>query len=557
MNQEAKTCQNCKNEFTIEPDDFSFYEKMGVPVPNLCPDCRMKRKLVFRNERTLYKRTCDLCKKSILSMYNPNLPFTVYCSNCYISDKWDAKSFAREYEPSRPFLKQLKNLNLDVPKNNIYTTIGTSVNTEYQNFAGYNKNCYLIFNSAYNENVAYSRGMRECRDAYDIYIGNNIEQSYECVNAHKNYSVRYCQNTINCLNSWFLLGCSNCQNCFGCVNLRNKQYHFFNEALSKEEYEKRVSEIVGSYSKIKENIKKFEEHALKFPRRQNNNLKTVNSEGEYIFNSKNCKHCFEVMEGENCKFGFSLAAPQKPIKDSYDIVGYAYASELLFETVAVGFSYDVMGSWGCHGCRDIRYCFQMNDSENCFGCDGLRNSKYCILNKQYSEEEYKKISAQIVEQMKKDGSYGSFFPLEMAFFAYNETLANDEYPLSKEQAIAEGFRWEDDIPRTKGQETMQPEEIPDYIKDVPDSIVKEVLKCTGCGFNYRLIQPELEFYRKMLIPIPRECFYCRHADRLRRRGPFKLYSRECVKCSKEIQTTYAPEKPEIVYCETCYQKEVI
>ena len=57
MNQETKQCQNCKQEFTIEPDDFAFYEKMGVPAPVLCPSCRFQRRCLFRNEMTLYNRT--------------------------------------------------------------------------------------------------------------------------------------------------------------------------------------------------------------------------------------------------------------------------------------------------------------------------------------------------------------------------------------------------------------------------------------------------------------------------------------------------------------------
>jgi hypothetical protein len=74
MNFETRQCQNCKQQFTIEPDDLSFYHKMGVPAPNLCPDCRIKRKLLFRNELTLYKRKCDLCGRSIVSMYDPKNP---------------------------------------------------------------------------------------------------------------------------------------------------------------------------------------------------------------------------------------------------------------------------------------------------------------------------------------------------------------------------------------------------------------------------------------------------------------------------------------------------
>ena len=54
MEQEIKVCQNCKKDFTIEPDDFAFYEKIKVPAPTFCPECRLQRRLAFRNERALY-----------------------------------------------------------------------------------------------------------------------------------------------------------------------------------------------------------------------------------------------------------------------------------------------------------------------------------------------------------------------------------------------------------------------------------------------------------------------------------------------------------------------
>ena len=40
---ENRICQNCKSEFIIEPEDFNFYEKIKVPAPTWCPECRMIR----------------------------------------------------------------------------------------------------------------------------------------------------------------------------------------------------------------------------------------------------------------------------------------------------------------------------------------------------------------------------------------------------------------------------------------------------------------------------------------------------------------------------------
>ena len=62
-------CQNCKNDFTIESDDFSFYEKMKVPPPTFCPLCRAQRRLAWRNERKLFKVKNFLTGEIIFSSY--------------------------------------------------------------------------------------------------------------------------------------------------------------------------------------------------------------------------------------------------------------------------------------------------------------------------------------------------------------------------------------------------------------------------------------------------------------------------------------------------------
>ena len=142
MNTETRNCQNCKIQFSIEPDDFSFYEKMGVPAPGLCPHCRFIRRCMFRNETSLYSRTCELCKKSIISFYNPKSPYVVYCNDCWESDAWDAHTYGMEYNPRRPFFEQLKELFQKVPKKAVFLTnaAGENINSDYTNGAGGGKN---------------------------------------------------------------------------------------------------------------------------------------------------------------------------------------------------------------------------------------------------------------------------------------------------------------------------------------------------------------------------------------------------------------------------------
>jgi hypothetical protein len=555
MEPKLRACRNCEIKFAIVPEDFDFYEKMGVPAPGLCPDCRFKRRSVFRNESTLYKRVCALCGASVITMYHPNSSYVVYCNDCWMSDKWDANSYAQDYDTSRPFIEQLGELLKRVPKAATYSNAdqGPNVNSEYTNFSGSNKDCYLIFNSSpRNENCAYSRGLSNNHDVFDTYYADGSERLYENINAQKSSGVAWGQNITDCLGSWFLLNCAGCQNCFGCVNLRHKSYCFFNEQLTKEEWERKVAEIAGSYRALEDAKKKFETFALTFPRRENNNLKSVRCTGDYIFESKDCEACFEVSFSENLKYSFSI----KYAKDCYDLLGHGRRSELLLEGVGTGVSSRAIACWWAETSHDVEYCFGTRASEYCFGCDGLRNGKYMILNKKYDEAEYEKLRARIVEELKGLGEYGLFAPPSIAFFAYNEGVGQDNLPMAKEQALREGFRWQDEIQTTKGKGTLAAAAIPDHIKDVPDNIVDAVLTCATCERNYKIIKPELTLYKKMELPIPRQCFNCRFLERITKRGSFALHERQCAKCRRSITTNYALDRPEIVYCEQCYQAEV-
>ena len=160
--------------------------------------------------------------------------------------------------------------------------------------------------------------------------------------------------------------------------------------------------------------------------------------------------------------------------------------------------------------------------------------------------------------MKNTSEYGEFFPSSMSNFGYNETMAQEYFPLTKEEAIKNGFKWWDKLQKTTGKETLKTDQIPDSILDVKENILYEVLSCIECNRNYKIVQNEFSFYKKHLIPIPRKCFFCRNSERLKLENPMKLWHRKCMKegCNNEFETSYAPERSEIIYCESCYNKEV-
>ncbi len=226
MQPETRQCQSCKQNFRIDPEDFVFYEKIKVPAPTFCPECRLQRRLMFRNERSLYRKTCALCGKNMISVFSQDKPYTVYCNTCWWSDKWDASEYAMEYDSGKNFFEQLQELEHRVPCMPLIVEAPSLINSEYVNHAGYQKNCYLVFNADYNENCCYldnATRSKECAEGIAIH---NSELCYESINIEKSHSVYFSEDIEASHSVYFSKNLNGCTNCFGCVNLRNKQYCF-------------------------------------------------------------------------------------------------------------------------------------------------------------------------------------------------------------------------------------------------------------------------------------------------------------------------------------------
>ena len=163
----------------------------------------------------------------------------------------------------------------------------------------------------------------------------------------------------------------------------------------------------------------------------------------------------------------------------------------------------------------------------------------------------------IIENMIKQGEYGEYFPIKRSPFGYNKTMSQIFYPLSQEEIAAKGWTWDDYDPEVEEMETINAEDLPDNIKDVDDSILQKNIICEVSGKPFRITEAELRFYRKQKLPLPRKYWLERYATRLSKRNPRRFWDRKCDKCMKDIKTSYAPDRPEKIYCEECYHKEVV
>jgi len=568
MKSETRTCLKCENEFFIASEDFEFYQKMKVPSPTLCPSCRMQRRMAWRNERALYSRDCDLCNKKVVSIYPQDARFPVYCQTCWWSDKWEAAKYARDYDPNKSFFEQFKELQSAVPRqhtNNFAET--TMVNTPYANCSGEDKNCYMVIAIAYSEDCIYSQygtGNIGCVDC--LYL-DKCNLCYESFDIEHCYKLLYSQSCVGCRDSYLLDDCRNCSDCIGCIGLRNQRYQILNVQYSKEEYEKKKAEIKLD---TRDGLEKFSaeyygsELFCKFPRRYYHGQMNKNSTGDYIANTENCHDCFYMKNARGCKYCFWFYDGN----DCYDCFAWG-SQELCYETVTTGeqdasLKFTHM-SWG--NTHDLEYCDHCHRAtNNCFGCVGLHGKSFCILNKQYSEEEYKALREKIVADMGARGEYGEFFPISLSPFPYLDTVAEEHFPLTKEEIIAQGYNWREPERRSYTV-TKSWQGLPDSIGEASDEILKETISCahnnSECGEQckgaFKITPDELKFYREINIPLPTLCYECRHASRIKNRNPLKLWHRKCMKqgCANEFETSYSPDRPEIVYCEKCYQNEVV
>ena len=190
MESETKNCQNCKKDFVIDPDDFGFYEMIKVPPPVWCPQCRLLRRMNWISYRILYKRKCDFTGENIITFYHPDVPCKVYKQDIWWSDKWDPKSYGRDYDFSKPFFEQYKELLEDVPRAALHTEYTTLTNSEYCNAVSFLKNGYLCFRHITGEDNAYTNFVLRITNCLDVAFSFDSDMCYDTVD------VRHCFQTF-------------------------------------------------------------------------------------------------------------------------------------------------------------------------------------------------------------------------------------------------------------------------------------------------------------------------------------------------------------------------
>ena len=554
------SCKLCTAQFEITPDDLAFYESISpifkgerglILPPTHCPDCRVQRRMAWRNDRSFYHRKCDLTGTMFISMYAPDAKFPVYKQDAWHGDGWDGLTYGRDVEFNRPFFDQWNDLNNVVPHWGV--AISKCENSDFCNYCNDEKNCYLDIAAESNEDCYYDHFTKYSKNCVDCAFCYHSTLCYECIQCYQGYGLRWCQYMDNCSDCAFCFDCKGSKNCLLSINLRNKEHYILNEPHTKQEYEKKLKELnLGSATALQKVFTIW--RAMRIKKgiyRDMYNLNCENCVGNDLKNSKSCQGSFNAVNCEDCKYLYDVL----DAKNCYDMNYSPYGPEGCYEVIStVGLKNSAFYMAGPYN-SSCYYSHMCQSCRDCFGCIGLKHKQYCILNKQHTKEEYNTLVPKIIDHMRKAGEWGEFFPVHLSPHGYNETVAQEYMPLTKTDVQQRGWPWRDDADTEKSA-TSAPVTIPDNIANTDETLCQKILSCSVTKKSYKIIPQELKFYRQMEVPVPRKCPAERHSERNSLRSPRKLWTRTCMKCSKQVWTSFSPDRPEKIYCEGCYLKEV-
>lgn len=551
-------CLNCGTYFSINSRTLAFYERVSpafggikfpIPPPKLCPSCRLQRRFAFRNPIYVYLIPSSVSGKQIFSMYTDNVPFPVVEKEHWWSDNFDPLSYGRDFDFSRPFFEQFKELCHQVP--HFPLSVLNMENSDYCNNAGGCKNCYFVFNATDAEDCMYCDHIWYSRDCLECTSVQRSELCYDCVYCHSCYNLQSSWYCDNCSDSFFLRHCQGCRHCFSCTNLRRAEYCAFNRQLSKGEYLSFVAkQDLRSRTGRTALAQKFKELSQAQPAPHLVARMTEYCSGNLLSECRNVSDSFHITGAENVAFGYLL---YDGIRECQDYSMFGLRAELLYECCVCGI--DAYNLQFCFDCWDnvsnLLYCMLCVSSKDLFGCVGLRKKQYCVMNKQYSEGEYNRLVPKIIEHMQKYGEWGEFFPKSSSPIPYNRSLAQRYFPCSRQAIEKDGsLYYEPEYP--SAGEAISPDAIPDTLpKDDSPLIAFSAIS----GKPFKITNQEIKKLRKFSGVLPTQAYDERMSYRDKLRGNITLSERHCAKSGNSIVTAYDHELFPLLWDKDIYDSE--
>lgn len=555
-----KPCANCQVPFSPTAAEALFRQKISprfqnvlfpIPEPALCPPCRMQRRMAHRNQIYVNLRPNSDGDGKFFSMYFGETAFPVLPNQAWWDEEgWDPLEFGVEFDFSRPFFEQWRELRDRVPRPALNTVSGTIENSDYCNNAAWIKNCYFCFDVDRSRDCLYAENLADCTDCMDCTAVVQCELCYDCTACTNCYSLQSSADCLDCSASWFLSNCRSCTNCFGCVNLRHKKFCIYNRQVSEAEFQAFLSSTaLSSWSVRTEIAAKFAELCRADPRPHLVGARAEGCTGNHIFNSREVVNGYFIHDAEDvCHCDIMKTGG----KSCYDCTISFLAPELMYECTICGLNvFNLLFCYNCwDGASDLLYCDTSHGAKHCFGCVCLRRRSHCIFNRQYTEDEYSALVPKIIEHMRETGEWGENFPMEHSPWPYNLSLASRYFPIGEEEAVGKGLRWQPlDSTAAAGELVCA---VPDGLPVSDDPFVT---RCAETGRRFRVTAEELKRLRRFDAPVPRKSYDRRMSERALRCGGLKLFSRRCDRSGADLETVYADYLAATVWRKDVFDKE--
>lgn len=370
---EEKSCRSCGISFVVTDRDMEFYDKVSpvfagrkesIPTPTLCPECRQRRRLVWRNERRFYRRTSDATGKPILSIYRPDAVMPVYELSEWQKREFDIRELAPDLSGS--VFSQIRCLQSSMPRPHLHAV--ENENCEYVNQSRSSKDCYLAFLTDHSRDCLYTQGVLRGEDMVDVHISVDSRRCYECNHVDRCSDLYFSSFCVDCRDSWFISDCRGCHHCFGSAGLVDASYVFRGERLSPDEYERRIAGLDRRdlYGFIDTERHMLDDAVRSIPHPQLRGHANEDCTGDFVSESRNSHACYTCERVEDCKYCDNL----RDVRTSYDWDYVGYGGELSYECLGTGTGiYRALFCahiWG--NARNIYYCDLCMNVEDCFAC---------------------------------------------------------------------------------------------------------------------------------------------------------------------------------------------
>lgn len=546
-----RVCELTGEKWLMTDEEIGWYKKFNVPPSKRSPLARTRLRCGFWTGFSWWNHKDPNTGKTLISYVHPATGLKV------LADKeWHANDFSsiyREVDPSKSFFDQFRELQLRIP----YPASRNVVEPENSIAAVSmgDRNSYFVLGCK-SEDSLFSIWVDGLSHSAMVNNAKNIVNSYFVDNARNVHNSVYVRDSADVINSAFIFLSVDVDSCFGATNAYHKKYIWFDEQLTKGEWERRRAEVDFSCRKTYEAyLEKFHELVAHTVWPENMSDRVENVTGEYNYDSHDLSQCYSCVHQSSNLFWCNYAV------DGHDSAfSTPVYSDLCYEGDNSFHSHDIKFSYGSYRCQSMEYCFLNYDCENCFGCVGLQKKKFHIFNKPYAETEYWKKVDEIKCAMLDRGEYGNFFPLSFSPSYFGQSGAVLYYAATPEMwEQLGGGPFDPESAGAIGElevaaNMKKSGDIPDCIDAVTDEEWASVpIFDEKNGRRFAFLKPELAFYRERHQAPPNIHFVHRILNLLRETNTGVMEEVVCAKCGTSILVAKNLAYPKrMVYCQDCY-----